>query len=114
MPQSVIRVGRVVKRHLDSQAQLTGHFGSATLHHDMQKPFQLGEPIPKHEAVAVLTRLVPDVKRRRKVLRNTNKAIAMLNSTVPQRLEHEVNRLRGWAFDGGEPGFEYHWVGETS
>jgi hypothetical protein len=77
------------------------------------KPYALGDAISKEDCDAVFVRMVPDAKKRRKVARDSTRFIAMMMAHVPARLEHEVNRLRGLAFDGGEEGFEYS-RGESS
>lgn len=64
-----------------------------------RKPvFNFGEPISQSESLAVKKRLRPEMTPagRRKPW---NVVVQFL---PPMRLEHEVNRLRGYAFDSNE------------
>jgi hypothetical protein len=72
------------------------------------KPFKYGDPLTEQEAVALRKRLIAG---RRVPL---TKFLAALHSYLPQRLEFEVDRLRGLAFDIGEGGFSYTRVGGPS
>lgn len=39
--------------------------------------------------------------------RSPERVVAALMTHVPALWEHQVNKLRGWAFDIGEAGFSY-------
>lgn len=69
----------------------------------MQRPrFTTGEQVAKSEMCKVVARLLPE-KKKPKIL----KTFGALTEFVPARVEHEVNRIRGYAFDSGEAGFSH-------
>lgn len=74
--------------------------------------FKVGDPLSLEEISAVLERTIPDLKKRPTKAAKIKAAINFLSNTIPQRLEHEVNRYRRWAFDAGEEGFSYTVISE--
>jgi hypothetical protein len=74
--------------------------------------FKIGDSISPAEVQAIFERTIPDPKKRPKRQARILQALAYLTNTVPQRLEHEVNRHRRYAFDAGEEGFSYTVIGE--
>lgn len=71
------------------------------------QPYTYGDPVTADELEALLTLFVPDAKKRVKLRRSPQKFLAATYNLMPNRMEHEVNRCRGVAFDAGEHGFSY-------
>ena len=70
------------------------------------KAYVYGDTITKSEFMKVRRRLAPKAgKRLRRATQD--KVVAAMHHLAPNRLEHEVNRLRGIAFDSGEAGFSH-------
>lgn len=67
--------------------------------------YAFGDPLSPEEADAVIKKLVPKKKFRKK--RTPAVIIAALHQYVPNLFDHEVNRIRGYAFDSGEAGFSH-------
>lgn len=70
-------------------------------------PYAFGDALDSTE-VAALRALLPRKQNKMDVAR----MLIVLNATAPLALEFAVNRCRGFAFNAGEPGFEFKW-GET-
>lgn len=68
--------------------------------------FTFGDELSAAEARQVIATLLPAPKRneRRPPM---PKLIAALHNAAPNRFDHEVNRIRGLAFDSGEHGFSH-------
>lgn len=67
------------------------------------EPYIYGGPIAVDEHRAVRERLAPKASKQRAAA----EVWATLHNAIPNRLAHEVNRLRGFAFDSGECGFSH-------
>lgn len=71
-------------------------------------PWTYGDPVNPDEYKALCERLALAANvRRRRAIPNPARVLAALHALVPMRLEHEMNRLRGLAFDAGEAGFSF-------
>lgn len=71
------------------------------------KPYAFGDSVSVEELDALLAVFVSDVRKRRKLRRTPGKFLSAAHAMLPNRVEHEVNRCRGIAFDAGEHGFSY-------
>lgn len=73
---------------------------------DRAPAFSFGDDYTAEEFVLVVTRLVPNMppKMRKQPAIITWQQLANVNKL---RVEHEVNRARGWAYDSGEHGFSH-------
>lgn len=76
---------------------------------DRPAPWTYGDPISPQEYMAIRAKCIT---RRRRHMPNPAQFLAAFHAAAPMLLEHEVNRLRGYAFDGGEPGFEFQRINE--
>lgn len=73
-------------------------------------PYIYGGPLSDAESLIVRTRLAPKASK----LRPAKQVWDTLHLAIPNRLAHEVNRLRGIGFDSGEHGFGHTFIGETA
>lgn len=73
------------------------------------KSYTFGDPISDAEYQSLLQRFIPKGGKRRKPAQ----VIYALNVMNPHRLAHEIDRMRGIAFDSGEAGFSHTVVGDT-
>lgn len=69
-----------------------------------------GSPITAQEVAAIKARFFPG----KQIIAPAAAMLAGIHARFPMRLEHEVNRLRGWAFDAGDEGFSYERIEECS
>lgn len=69
-----------------------------------------GQPLTSEEFAQARERILPDWRRRFKCMPPAVMLDA-LHASTPHRLEHEVNRMRGLAFDSGESGFWHSVIG---
>lgn len=76
----------------------------------MPQPYAYGDSVLATELEHVLSLFVPNEKKRGKLRKSPDKFLAHCHALLPNRLEHEVNRCRGIAFDAGEHGFSYSTV----
>lgn len=68
--------------------------------------YACGDSMTPEEFAQARDRILPDWRRRFKRMPPPAMLAGLMN-TVPHRLEHEVNRARGLAFDSGENGFSH-------
>ena len=74
----------------------------------MSDRYVYGDVVMPEEARIIRERLASDLKARKRMQRmGMQQFLKALHEYMPQRLEHEVNRLRGYAFDSGEHGFSH-------
>lgn len=78
---------------------------------DRPAPYTYGDPITPQEYLALRNQFTTKARRRR-FMPSPSQFLAAFHANAPMLLEHEVNRLRGYAFDGGEPGFEFQRINE--
>ena len=71
------------------------------------QPYTYGDPVSSTELEHVLATFVPSARKRVKLRKTPDKFLAHVFGFLPLRLEHEVNRCRGLAYDAGEHGFSY-------
>jgi hypothetical protein len=77
------------------------------------KPYVFGDVVTPAEVKQIRARLLPEYKSARLKKLGATAFVQAIHEVIPQRLEHEVNRLRGLAFDSGEAGFS-HTTGTTA
>lgn len=77
------------------------------------KPYVYGDVVTPEEARKIRSRLLPEFKSPRLKKLGLAQFIKAIHDVIPQRLDHEVNRLRGLAFDSGECGFSHTTMGTT-
>ena len=76
----------------------------------MAKPYVSGDPITQGEYRAIVKLFFPKQHIRGKM----KDVLKRISDYRPMRLEHEVNRLRGFAFDIGEHGSSYEHIDHTA
>lgn len=110
---SVADLSATVKalHHFGTRAQLTNPTRSTTLcNMERPTPYIYGAALSEDECLAVRTRLATKASKQQPA------AVVwkVLHDAIPNRLAHEVNRLRGIAFDSGECGFSHSFIEEPA
>lgn len=70
-------------------------------------PYAFGQPLTIQEVTAVLAALIAPKPLPRSSAQQQARMFTAICRSIPMRIEHEVNRLRGIAFDSGEAGFSH-------